>query len=186
MCQAIKHALQVRNGRVGVSPPKESVSRKQQGHDKEGQRLQSDIIPGLVSDDSASVVGADAAGHLGEHVQLRLVLGEPYGRTEDYERRRVCREVHDGLASCLDFPPDWLTVSPVGCDESGFLVRVTIFLPPLSFEKDYPPIQLPKIFFPASSLSIFTSASKLHCICSQPVASHSFLRRWTLSFVRVT
>jgi len=128
MCQAIKHALQVRNGRVGVCPPKESVSGKQQGQDKEGQKPQSDIIPGLVSDDSASVVGAAAGGHSSENARMRLVLGGPYGRTEDYERRRVCREVHDGLASCLDFPPDWLTVTPVGCNESGFVVDIVICL----------------------------------------------------------
>jgi hypothetical protein len=168
MCQAIKHALQVRNGRVGVSHLPKSASGKQQGQDKEGHEPQSVIIPGLVSDDSASVAGAAAGGHSGGSVGLRLVLGGPYGRTEDYERSRVCREVHDGLASCLDFPPDWFTVTPVGCNDSGLVVSCQVggilsgfslflqspFCSILSF------LWLSKIPFPSSpSAAVFTSAS---------------------------
>jgi hypothetical protein len=122
MCQAIKHALQVRYGRVGVGTSKEYDSCKQNAKGKEDERPNSVIIPGLVSDDSISELGAVGSGDLGENVQLKLVLGGQYGRTEKYERSRVCREVHDGLASCLDFPPDCLKVSPDECNESGFVV----------------------------------------------------------------
>jgi hypothetical protein len=158
MCQAIKHALQVRNGRVGVSPPKASVSGKQLAQDKQQQQPEPDITPGLVSDDSASVVGDATAG---ENVRLRLVLGGPYGRTEDYERWRVCREVHDGLASCLDFPPDWLRVSPVECNESGFAVRVRVGkervrgLTSLHHLASFPEIRFPPLC-PVFTLSSFS------------------------------
>jgi hypothetical protein len=122
MCQAIKHALQVRYGRVGVSTSKECFSGKQFCQEKEGHKPKSHIVSGLVSDDLASVDGPAVACDSGENVLLRLVLGGQYGRTEEYERSRVCREVHDGLASCLDVSPDCFRVTPVGCNESGFVV----------------------------------------------------------------
>ena len=136
MCQSIKHALQLRYGRVGVAAPRlkshpdDAVAGGGAGplfetpaepaSEQAGRRRRPGDVPGLVPDDALSVVGEEGGG--GDDVRLRLVVGGPYGRTEAYDRPRVCGEVHDGLATCLDVPPEWLSVAPVECDDDGFVV----------------------------------------------------------------
>lgn len=125
LLQTVKHAQQVRMGRKEVldAVRKTAVELKSSANenldaDDEGnfeERFDDDLS--ISSSNKASICSARKPD-----LQLLLVLGGSYLRVETGNRPRVCREVHDGLASCLDIPPAWLEVSCNGYDDSGLMV----------------------------------------------------------------